>query len=89
MRLALIPAQDFKAGARLKREILVQLDMDQQIDNMEGMALHTNTQGDTIVTLISDDNFNTILQRTILLQFVLRQDGTADGAVSRKAAQLP
>ncbi len=89
MRLSLIPAEEIRAGAKLTREILVQLDMDQQIDNMEGMALHTNARGETIVTLISDDNFNKILQRTVLLQFVLRRDSTADGAASRKAAQLP
>lgn len=41
------------------------------IDNMEGIAAFTNAQGETIVTLISDNNFNATLQRTLLLQFAL------------------
>ncbi len=40
------------------------------VDNMEGIAAHTNAKGETIVTLISDDNFNSF-QRTLLMQFAL------------------
>jgi hypothetical protein len=36
---------------------------------MEGLALHQEG-GETVVTMISDNNFST-LQRTILLEFVL------------------
>ena len=38
------------------------------IDNMEGIALCTR-DGETRVTLVSDDNFNRSVQSTILLQF--------------------
>jgi hypothetical protein len=38
------------------------------IDNMEGIALCTR-DGETRVTIVSDNNFNTGLQRTLLLQF--------------------
>lgn len=38
------------------------------IDNMEAIALCAR-QGETRVTLMSDDNFNTSIQSTILLQF--------------------
>ena len=38
---------------------------------MEGLAAHTDAKGATVLTLISDDNFNSYLQRTILLQFAL------------------
>lgn len=38
------------------------------IDNMEGIAL-CERGGETRVTLMSDDNFNTTVQSTILLQF--------------------
>jgi hypothetical protein len=41
---------------------------------MEGIAVHRGAGGETVVTLISDDNFNRLLQRTILLQFVLHED---------------
>lgn len=43
------------------------------IDNMEGIAVFENAQGETIVTLISDDNFRPARQRTLLLQFALVQ----------------
>ena len=45
--------------------------MGDQIDNMEGLAVRSNDRGQTILTLVSDDNGNTFLQRTILLQFAL------------------
>jgi hypothetical protein len=38
------------------------------VDNMEGIALCTR-EGETRVTIVSDNNFNTGLQRTLLLQF--------------------
>ena len=44
-----------------------------QIDNMEGLAVDTDANGETILTLISDDN-RSILQRTLLLRFRLRGD---------------
>src|SRR5215471_3781342 len=40
------------------------------IDNMEGLSVHRSAGGETILTLISDDNFSA-LQRTLLLQFTL------------------
>jgi hypothetical protein len=35
---------------------------------MEGIAVHRNPAGETIITLVSDDNFS-IIQRNLLLQF--------------------
>ena len=46
--------------------------MRDQIDNMEGLAIRTDGEGRAILTLISDDNGNGPLQRTILLQFALQ-----------------
>jgi hypothetical protein len=40
------------------------------LDNMEGISVHRSSAGETIVTLISDDNFN-FFQSTVLLQFAL------------------
>ena len=45
-------------------------DLAYQIDNMEGIAVHRNAAGETIVTLVSDNNFS-VLQRNLLLQFAL------------------
>ncbi len=70
MRIRRIALADFVPGALLDGPVLLQADMGYQIDNMEGIAVHRSPQGDTIVTLVSDDNFNPI-QRNILLQFKL------------------
>jgi hypothetical protein len=40
---------------------------------MEAMAVHKNAAGESIVTLVSDDNFSR-LQQTILLRFALIED---------------
>jgi hypothetical protein len=42
----------------------------QQIDNFEGLGLHRAASGETVLTLVSDDNFSP-LQRTLLMQFTL------------------
>ncbi|MDX2306982.1 MAG: esterase-like activity of phytase family protein [Hyphomicrobium sp.] len=72
MRLREIAAGDIAPGAILDGEVLVDADLTREIDNMEGLAVHRESDGTTILTLISDDNFSRILQRTILLQFALR-----------------
>lgn len=71
MRLRRIEASDVKVGALLKGEVLLSADMNQEIDNMEGLAVHELPSGEVLLTMISDDNFNTFLQRTVLLQFAI------------------
>ena len=71
MRLRLVPAVSVKPGALLDGDVLLDASMASEIDNMEGLALHKGARGETVLTLISDDNFNHFLQRTILLQFAL------------------
>ncbi len=44
-----------------------------QIDNMEGLAVHRTSDGETRLTMISDDNYNRAVQRTLLYQFALRR----------------
>ena len=58
-------------GATLDGEVLLAADLSQEIDNMEGLAVSRGASGETVLTLISDDNFNHFLQRTVLLQFTL------------------
>ena len=41
-----------------------------EVDNMEGIDAHVTSEGDTVLTMVSDDNFS-MLQRTLLLQFTL------------------
>jgi hypothetical protein len=40
---------------------------------MEGLGVHTESDGTTVLTILSDDNFNPVLQRTLLLQFSLER----------------
>jgi hypothetical protein len=73
MRIRKIALADIKPGATVDGPALIEADRSFQIDNMEALAVHRNTAGDTIITLVSDDNFNP-LQRTILLRFALADD---------------
>jgi hypothetical protein len=70
MRIRRVPLKDVKPGALIKGEVLFEADRNYLIDNMEGLAVHTDANGDTVLTILSDDNFNP-LQRILLLQFTL------------------
>ena len=72
MRLRLVKAEGILPGAILEGEVLLAADLTQEIDNMEGLAVSRGSHGETVLTLISDDNFNHFLQRTVLLQFTLK-----------------
>ncbi len=74
MRLRLIPAVELAPGAVLTGDVLLEADMTQEIDNMEAIAVHDGVRGEAILTLMSDDNFNGFLQRTLLLQFTLHPE---------------
>ncbi len=69
MRIRRIAARDLKRGARLDGPVLIEADFGHEIDNMEGLAIHQEN-GQSILTIISDDNFSA-WQRTILLEFAL------------------
>jgi hypothetical protein len=64
-----IEASDVKAGARLEGNEIAKFTMHENIDNMEGMALRRDAGGHTLLYMISDDNYNLVLQRTVLLMF--------------------
>ncbi|XYK79128.1 MAG: esterase-like activity of phytase family protein [Labrenzia sp.] len=72
LRLRRLPGSDLKAGAVLDGEILLEADFNYQIDNMEALAVHQNAAGETILTLLSDNN-RSLLQRTLLLRFRLNE----------------
>jgi len=75
MRLRLIAADELKPGRVIEGETLIQSDMSYEIDNMEAIAVHKAASGETVITLMSDDNFNKFLQRNLLLQFTLHPPG--------------
>lgn len=69
MRIRRIDRRRIKPGALLAGDILLSADLASEIDNMEGLAVHRDAAKKTVLTVISDNNFNNFLQRTILLQF--------------------
>ena len=70
IRIRKIAVASIVAGALVEGPLLLDVDMGFQIDNMEGLSVHTLPTGEIVLTLVSDDNFS-ILQRTLLLQFTL------------------
>jgi hypothetical protein len=70
MRIRRIAAEDVAPGARLKGEVLYESEGGGMVDNMEAIAVHTDGAGRTVLTVMSDDNFNP-LQRMLLMRFAL------------------
>jgi hypothetical protein len=71
MRIRSVPLGKVKPGALVEGTELIFADMGYQIDNMEALAVHRESDGALVLTLLSDDNFSP-LQRTVLLQFTLK-----------------
>jgi hypothetical protein len=70
MRIRRIPLGLIKPDTLVDGRPLIEADLGYQIDNMEGIAVHRNARGETILTLVSDDNFS-FIERNLLLQFAL------------------
>jgi hypothetical protein len=69
IRMRRLPIAEIRPGALVDGPVLIEADLGQQIDNMEGISVH-RAGAETVLTLISDNNFS-MLQRTLLLQFSL------------------
>jgi hypothetical protein len=72
VRLRRIALVAIRPGAVVDGPSLFEADLGHEIDNLEGVSVHRNAAGETVLTLVSDDNFS-VLQRTLLLQFVLAE----------------
>ena len=59
-----------KPGAVVDGPSIFEADLANEVDNMEGIDAHVTAEGETVLTIVSDDNFSPI-QRTLLLQFTL------------------
>ena len=70
IRIRSIPLDQIAPGAIVDGPAIFHADLGQEIDNMEGIDAHITADGETILTLVSDDNFF-MFQRTLLLQFAL------------------
>jgi hypothetical protein len=69
-RIRRIAADAVYPEATVDGPVIFEADSGHQIDNMEGLAVHRDGAGETIVSMISDDNFSS-LQRTVPLEFAL------------------
>ena len=74
IRIRRVKLADVRPGAVVSGPVLFEGDLTQAIDNMEGLSVHRTAAGETVLTMISDDNFSA-LQRTLLLQFTLLEKG--------------
>jgi hypothetical protein len=70
IRIRRIPLKSVAPGGVVDGPSIFEADLGQEIDNMEGIDAHVTADGDTVLTMVSDDNFS-LLQRTLLLQFTL------------------
>lgn len=70
IRLKHLMAGAIYAGAEVTGEIIADLRPPMNVDNFEGIDVRQGPGGETLVYLISDDNFNAD-QRTLLLMFSL------------------
>lgn len=70
-KLAVLEAAEIKTGNKASGKVIASLASPLLIDNMEGVTV-TREGKDTIIWLISDDNFN-IWQRTLLMKFRLSE----------------
>jgi hypothetical protein len=71
MRIRRIAPSELRPGAVIEGEVLLEANDRLNIDNMEAIAAYRRASGETIITLMSDDNFSG-LQRTLIMQFALR-----------------
>jgi hypothetical protein len=70
IRIRRIALAAIAPGAIVDGPSIFDADLGQEIDNFEGLDVHVTPEGDTVLTLVSDDNFSAI-QRTLLVQFTL------------------
>lgn len=70
VRVRKIPQKTIAPRATVDGPTIFQADLGHEIDNLEAIDVHVTDAGETVVTMLSDDNFS-MLQRTLLLQFTL------------------
>jgi hypothetical protein len=78
MRLRRIEGAAIRPGALVDGPVLIEADLTEEIDNMEGLDTSVGADGATYLTLVSDDN-GSYFQRNLFLEFRLND----------RAAQAP
>ena len=70
IRIRRIALKSLAPNAVVDGPAIFEADLGEEIDNMEGIDAFVTPEGETVLTMVSDDNFS-LLQRTLLLQFRL------------------
>jgi len=70
IRVRRIPLKSVTPGAVIDGPSIFEANLGNEVDNMEGIDAHVTPEGETVLTMVSDDNFS-MIQRTLLLQFTL------------------
>jgi hypothetical protein len=73
IRLRLIPAEEIKPDGRLEGVTLLETGTRYNIDNFEAMDTLETEDGETLIFLMSDDNFN-FFQKTLLVVFAMKKE---------------
>ncbi|MCA1400793.1 esterase-like activity of phytase family protein [Bradyrhizobium sp. BRP56] len=70
IRIRRLALSEIAPGAVIDGPAIFNADLGNEIDNMEGIDAHVTEEGETVLTMVSDDNFS-LIQRNLLLQFTL------------------
>jgi hypothetical protein len=70
IRIRSVPLKSVTPGAVVDGPVIFLADLGNEVDNMEGIDSHVTAEGETVITMVSDDNFS-MIQRNLLLQFTL------------------
>ena len=69
-RIRRINSTDIVPGEHLNPDLVAEFRDPVAVDNFEGIAVRQGPRGETLIYIVSDNNFNP-LQRTILMMFEL------------------
>ncbi len=72
IRVTMAAAAALTSGAEIEADVLARLEGSKSFDNMEGIDTRSGLHGETLIYLVSDDNFRRY-QRTLLMMFELQE----------------
>jgi len=72
IRIRRLQLKSLAPGAVVDGPAIFERDLGYEFDNMEAIDAHVTPAGDTVLTLVSDDNFS-MIQRNLILQFTLME----------------
>lgn len=72
IRIRRIAMNTIAPGRVLDGPQIFDADLGNEVDNMETLDVHQTAAGETVLTMMSDDNFS-VVQRNLLLQFTLKE----------------